>query len=196
MHAAKGGTTMAKKTAKKTAAKGVGKKAAVKKSPAKKSASKPTTKPATKTVAVKKPAASAPKAEKLVGMHPISTGGGASAMEIGSAVVAHLNSGAHDDTPLWDKHWSKDFASIEGMGANLAWHGRKAVFEKCQSWMNDNTVHGCRAEGPFVGSTGFSVHITMDVEEKKTGNRRTMREVAVYTVQDGKVVREEFMYGM
>ena len=192
MHAVKGGTTMAKKTAKKTAAKGVGKKAAVKKSPAKKLASKP----ATKTVAVKKPAASAVKAEKLVGMHPISTGSGASAMEIGSAVVAHLNSGAHDDTPLWDKHWSRDFASIEGMGANLAWHGRKAVFEKCQSWMNDNTVHGCRAEGPFVGSTGFSVHITMDVEEKKTGNRRTMREVAVYTVQDGKVVREEFMYGM
>jgi hypothetical protein len=34
----------------------------------------------------------------------------------------------------------------------------------------------------------------MDVEEKKTGNRRTMREVGVYTVENGKVIREEFMY--
>lgn len=158
-----------------------------------------TGKNASKKVAKKAPAKAAPKAKpaapaKLAGMQPIATGRGPSAAEIGAAVVAHLNSGAHDDAPLWNRYWAKDFSSIEGMGVNLAWHGREAVREKCQSWMNDNIVHGCRAEGPFVGSTGFAVHITMDVEERKTGNRRTMREVGVYTVENGKVTREEFMY--
>jgi hypothetical protein len=175
---------MAKKVAKKSskqASKKVMKKAAAK-------GGKPAKKPAAKAATLSK----APS--KLVGMHPISTGSGASAAEIGAAVVAHLNSGAHDDTPLWDKYWSKDFVSIEGMGANLAWHGRAAVKEKCDGWMSENIVHGCRAEGPFVGSTGFAVLITMDVEERKTGNRRTMRETGVYTVQQGKVIREEFMY--
>jgi hypothetical protein len=178
---------MAKKVANKnskTTAKKV-----LKKAPAKAAAVKAKAKPAAKAGGGK-PA----NAGKLVGMHPISTGSGASAAEIGAAVVAHLNSGAHDDAPLWNKYWSKDFASIEGIGVNLAWHGRDAVHAKCQSWVAENIVHGCRAEGPFVGSTGFSVHITMDVEEKKTGNRRTMREVGVYTVENGKVIREEFMY--
>jgi ketosteroid isomerase-like protein len=129
------------------------------------------------------------------GMKPISTGKGASAAEIGAAVVAHINSGAQSDAPLWDKHWHKDFVSIEGVGANMSWEGRKAVQAKCDDWMSKNTVHGCRAEGPFVGSTGFAVKLSMDVEEKASGKRFQMDEVAVYTVQNGKVVREEFMYG-
>jgi SnoaL-like domain len=183
---------MAKKVAKKNAGgKGAMKAGGKAGAPAKKSVA---TKSAGKKVAAKAGAAKAVVPTKLVGMHPISTGSGASAAEIGAAVVAHLNSGAHDDTPLWDKYWSKDFVSIEGMGANLAWHGRAAVKEKCDGWMSENIVHGCRAEGPFVGSTGFAVLITMDVEERKTGNRRTMRETGVYTVQQGKVIREEFMY--
>jgi hypothetical protein len=139
--------------------------------------------------------AKASGAKKLLGMHPMSSGSGASPMEIGQAVVAHLNSGAHSDAPVWDKYWSNDVVSIEGMGANLAWHGRKAMEEKCQGWLDENKVHGCRASGPFVGSTGFCVLIEMDVETKKTGERKHFKEVAAYTVQNGKVVREEFMYG-
>lgn len=184
---------MAKKVAKKNS-KNAPQKLAKKPAASAKASSKAKPKAGAKKPQPKQAAGKPASAPKLVGMHPISTGSGASAAEIGGAVVAHINSGAHDDTPLWDKYWSKDFVSIEGIGANLAWHGRAAVKEKCEGWMSENTVHGCRAEGPFVGSTGFSVHITMDVEEKKSGNRRTMREVGVYTVQNGKVVREEFMY--
>lgn len=185
---------MAKKSGGKTSSKAASKSLAKSKAPSKpKSKAKAPSRAQSRSAQAKPPVKTAAPA-KLTGMQPISTGGGASAAEIGAAVVAHLNSGAHDDTPLWNRHWSKDFASIEGMGVNLAWYGREAVREKCQSWMDEHIVHGCRAEGPFVGSTGFCVHITMDVEERKTGNRRTMREVGVYTVQDGKVVREEFMY--
>jgi hypothetical protein len=161
---------------------------------AKKKASKTARTPA-KKVASKKTPAKPVSAKKLIGPAPIGTGKGASAAEIGAAVCAHINGGAHDDTPLWNKYWSSDVVSIEGVGVGMAFHGRKSMEAKCAQWMNENTVHGCRAEGPFVGSTGFAVRFTMDVEEKKSGSRRTMSEVGVYTVQQGKVVREEFMYG-
>ncbi len=60
--------------------------------------------------------------------------------------------------------------------------------------MSDNVIHGASTEGPFVVSTGFAVRFRMDVETKSTGQRRVMDEVGVYTVEDGKIVCEEFMY--
>jgi len=36
----------------------------------------------------------------------------------------------------------------------------------------------------------------MDVETRSKNTRSVHREIAVYTVMNGKIVREEFMYGM
>ena len=36
----------------------------------------------------------------------------------------------------------------------------------------------------------------MDVTPKASGERMQMDEVAVYTVKDGKIVQEEFLYAM
>ena len=55
--------------------------------------------------------------------------------------------------------------------------------------------NGASAEGPFVGAQGFAIKFKMDVEELNTGTRRVSEEVGVYTVNNGKIVREEFMYG-
>jgi hypothetical protein len=100
---------------------------------------------------------------------------------------------AAPDTELWKQHFHPKFVSIEGTGE--AWSGRKAVDAKCQAWMNAHTVHSCKATGPFVGATGFSVLYDMDVEAKDGSMpRMQMREVGVYTVKNGKVVQEEFMY--
>ena len=35
----------------------------------------------------------------------------------------------------------------------------------------------------------------MDVEDTTNGSRVLMEEVGVYQIQNGKIVREEFMYG-
>ena len=50
------------------------------------------------------------------------------------------------------------------------------------------------AEGPFIGANGFSVIIKSDFTINATGERHIFREVGVYTVEDGKIVREEFLY--
>ena len=50
------------------------------------------------------------------------------------------------------------------------------------------------AEGPFIGASGFSIVVKSDFTHRATGTRHIFREVAMFTVSDGKIVREEFHY--
>jgi hypothetical protein len=137
----------------------------------------------------KKATKAAPKRDPLAPV-VVKTGPGPSPMELGVKLVADFNSGKMEMTDAW----SKDIVSIEGMGTSMAWHGRKGVDAKNAWWMSDHVVHGARAEGPYVGATGFGVKFEMDVETKSTGKREKMVEIGVYTVKNGKIVTEEFMY--
>jgi len=124
---------------------------------------------------------------------PVNTGKGATPAEIGASLVTMFNNGEMDK--IEKKWWNNDeIVSIEGVGVSLAWIGEKAVRAKGAEWMADNQIHGASAEGPYVGATGFAVKFVMDVTTKSTGERRTMTEIGVYTVEDGKIVIEEFMY--
>jgi hypothetical protein len=140
-----------------------------------------------------KPAKKAGK-KKPAGPTPVSTGRGAGPDEIGRAVVESFNSG-RPEKELWAKWWSPKAVSVEGHGMAMAWSGMKAIAGKAEWWTSAHTVHGASAEGPYLGASGFSIKFRMDVEEKASGKREVMEEVGVYTVQNGKVVREEFMYG-
>ena len=112
--------------------------------------------------------------------------------QIANDVMAHVNSDATDDTPIWDKHWSRDCVSVEADGSEHA--GREAMEKKYEWFFNAFTVHDCKAEGPFVSPDGFSIIFEVDMEPKDGSfPRMTSKEVAVYTVTDGKVTRETFM---
>ena len=174
---------MAKKTTKKTSAKKTAKKADAKAAKSK----------SAKKAAKKSGGKKGKKGDKSMAPKAVKTGKGATPGEIGAAVVAHINSGAKDDMPLWKQHFHKKLVSIEGQG--MAWTGLKAVKAKCDAWAAEHTIHSAKASGPFVGATGFSVLYDMDVEAKSTGQRFKMQEVGVYTVRNGKVITEEFMYG-
>jgi len=127
------------------------------------------------------------------GMRPVSTGTGASPMEVGSRLVTLFNAGqVAECEALWDS----SIVSCEGVGVGLEWGGRRAVEAKNAEWSSKHTMLGGAAEGPFVGSTGFSVKFRLHVKVNETGAEMVMNEVGVYTVRDGKIVREEFMYGM
>ncbi|MBS0190913.1 MAG: nuclear transport factor 2 family protein [Phycisphaerales bacterium] len=150
--------------------------------------SKTGSKPARKTSgkAKAKPAAgSDPSAGK-----PVRTGAGLSPLELGQKLVADFNRGKMELSDLW----SPSIVSIEGVGVSTAWHGRKAVDAKNSWWASDHRVHGASAEGPYVGATGFAIKFVIDVETRSTGKRDTMTEIGVYTVKNGKIVQEEFMY--
>lgn len=172
---------------------------------AKKAAKKTAKKTATKTAAKAAPKGAKKTAKKAAGKKPakkgnalapkmIKTGKGHTPAELGKALVAHVSAMTAPDTELWKQHFHPKFVSIEGTGES--WAGRKAVEAKCQAWMAANTVHSCKVTGPFVGATGFSVVYDMDVEPKDGSRPRgNFQEVGVYTVKNGKIVQEEFMYG-
>jgi len=55
-------------------------------------------------------------------------------------------------------------------------------------------VHDVVAEGPFPHDDRFAVFFKYAVTFRPTGQKSSLDEVAVYTVRDGKIVREEFFY--
>ncbi|MBN8646239.1 MAG: nuclear transport factor 2 family protein [Planctomycetes bacterium] len=158
------------------------KKKAARKQQVKKAAKKPSKKPAGKS------------ASSALAPRPISTGKGLSPMEVGTNVVRMFNAGQWAD--IEEMFWSPKVVSIEGFGVSMGWHGVKAVRAKGDEWMRTHRIHSASAEGPYVGATGFAVKFTMDVEDTASGKRMNMVEVGVYSVLNGKIVQEEFMYHM
>jgi ketosteroid isomerase-like protein len=100
-----------------------------------------------------------------------------------------------DFTTPGEKYWADDVVSIEPMGENPVSHGKEAARAKGEWWSNSHEVHGVEVEGPYVNGDQFGVHFKMDVTFKETGKRMNMDEMALYTVKDGKIAEERFMYG-
>ncbi len=169
---------MAKKASKK------GGKATSKKTPAKSKVAAAKRKATMKVVSTPKFVAGGP--------FPVSTGSGPRVSEIAKGFMELVRLG--DEMSIYKHLMQDNVVSCEGVGAEFEWRGRNATVAKGEVWMKENKIHGARSEGPYIGATGFSVKFEMDVENLKTGVRRPMTEIGVYTVRDGKIVREEFMY--
>jgi ketosteroid isomerase-like protein len=73
--------------------------------------------------------------------------------------------------------------------------GLGPVTGKSEWWIAENEVHSATVEGPLVSDARFCVRFKYDITNKKSGKRMMMDELAVYSVKDGKIVREEFFYG-
>ena len=96
-----------------------------------------------------------------------------------------------------NKLYSPDIVSVESMGNEqmpAEMQGIAAIRGKNEWWMSNHEVHSAGANGPYVGDDQFAAHYVYDVTFKPTGQRMTMKEMALYTVKDGKIVREEFFY--
>ncbi|MEO0512011.1 MAG: SnoaL-like domain-containing protein [Planctomycetota bacterium] len=110
---------------------------------------------------------------------------------IADAIIAHATSGATSDEPLWAEHYDPGFASVEADG--MTHTGLDEIREKHKQWYEQHTVHAFGFKSVHFGQTGFGIVWTMDVEAKDgSWPRMEMDELAIYTVANGKVVREEF----
>jgi ketosteroid isomerase-like protein len=93
--------------------------------------------------------------------------------------------------------YSPDIVSVESMGNEQMpreMKGIDAIRQKNKWWGENNEVHSSVVDGPFIGEDKFAVYYNYDVTFKPTGKRTPMEEMALYTVKDGKVVREQFFY--
>ena len=71
--------------------------------------------------------------------------------------------------------------------------GFDAVCAKTKWWIDNHEIHSSKVNGPFVARDTFVVRFEIDVTDKKSGQRYQGSAVGIYTVKDGKVVREEFL---
>lgn len=91
--------------------------------------------------------------------------------------------------------WADDVVSLEPMPGDMSrLQGRAAVAGKGDWWIANNEVHGIQVEGPYVYGDQFAVRFKMDVTPTG-GDRTQMDEIGLYTVRDGKIVEERFLYG-
>jgi len=75
--------------------------------------------------------------------------------------------------------------------------GLEAIRGKNKWWGENNEVHSANVDGPFVNGDRFATVSQYDITPKsgpRKGQRTQMKEVAVYTVKNGKVTHEEFLY--
>jgi len=95
-----------------------------------------------------------------------------------------------------DALYDDNVVSVEAYsagGGSPETRGKEGVRGKIDWWVNEMEVHKFEASEPFVGHDRFVVQYDAEVSEKKSKQRRQMSEVGVYTVKNGKIVREEFL---
>lgn len=96
-----------------------------------------------------------------------------------------------------DELYSDDAVSAEPAGT--PWGtvtGKEAMKAKGEKWgAMMEEMHAMTVSDPIIADDHFAVSMFMDITMKGEG-RSASSELCVYTVKDGKVVREEFFYNM
>ena len=89
--------------------------------------------------------------------------------------------------------YASDVVSVEADGSQ--WSGKDSVIQKSVDWGASTTINSETAEGPYHhGPDQFAVHFTFEVTRNDTGKLETLDEIAIYTVKDDQITREEFFY--
>lgn len=71
--------------------------------------------------------------------------------------------------------------------------GREAIKAKRLDWVSTHDIRKLEADGPYVHPPNrFAVRFNAEVTHKATGRQMALNEIAVYTVEEGQIVREEF----
>jgi hypothetical protein len=117
------------------------------------------------------------------------------AHEIGKKYVALCKEGRREE--VLATLFSKDAVSVEAAaipGGDRIAKGLDAIRAKSKWFAENNEVHKAELSGPYPHDDRFAVHFTFDMTNKPSGQRRTMDEIGLFTVVDGKITREEFFY--
>jgi ketosteroid isomerase-like protein len=96
-----------------------------------------------------------------------------------------------------ERFYSPDIVSVESSGSEdmpAETRGIDAIRGKHQWWDENFDVHESRVNGPFIGDDQFAVEYEFETTFKPTGQRSRMKEMALYTVKNGKIVHEHFYY--
>lgn len=119
-------------------------------------------------------------------------------MDIANELVAGCREGREREN--LDKLYADNVVSVEAAdmgGQGRETHGLDGIKGKHDWWDANNEMTGGAISDPFPhGDDRFAVIFEVQGKDKTTGEPFDMKEVGVYHVADGKIVREEFFYAM
>ncbi len=114
-------------------------------------------------------------------------------IEIANKLIELNKKHAYED--VYRELYSPNLISAEPHDTpDTAAKGFAGVAAKGEWWASTHEMHDLKITGPWPHGDRFIVGFEMDVTNKESGQRFTMSEMALYTVEDGKIVREEFFY--
>jgi ketosteroid isomerase-like protein len=114
---------------------------------------------------------------------------------VAQELVALCRAGRNRDAV--EKLYDPNIVSVESSGDETMpaeTTGIDAVRSKHEWWDANFEVHDSQVTGPFLGENQFAVQFEFETTFKPTGRRSRMTEMALYTVKNGKIVREHFFY--
>ena len=116
-------------------------------------------------------------------------------MTIANELVAGCREGRAKEN--LEKLYAPNAVSVEAvdMGHGRLTQGIGAIKAKHEWWEGAMEMLKVDIRGPMPdGDNRFAVIFAMTVKERETGKVWDSEEVAIYTVEEGKIVREEFFY--
>jgi hypothetical protein len=117
--------------------------------------------------------------------------------DIGKRYVALCKEGQYDK--CLDELFSKDAVSVEALdppNGSRTVKGLDAIHAKGKEWGENHIIHKVDVTGPFPNADRFIVRFTFEVTNKKSNQRITLDEMGLFTIENGKITREEFFYSM
>ena len=114
--------------------------------------------------------------------------------EVANRLVELCREGKYEQTIK--ELYSPNIVSVEPEGVpNRIVHGLAAVAEKGKKFEEKITkIHSCIIADPIVAENFFSTNMLMHVDMKGVPVPIDMDEICVYTVSEGKIVKQEFFY--
>lgn len=115
--------------------------------------------------------------------------------EVAAKLVAMCRQGQFREA--LDALYGPNIVSVEGFdqpdGASRTSKGLDAVRAKTERFLSVHEVHATTVSEPFLSVDKFAVRFDVDLTFKPTGKRNKISEIAIYTVDQGKIVHEEFL---
>ena len=115
--------------------------------------------------------------------------------EIAKRYVTLCQQGKND--VCLDELFAENAVSVEAAsfpGTERTVKGLDSIRAKNASWAETHTVHRAEVTGPFPNDNRFAVRFVYDLTDKPTGKRIGMDEIGLFTIENGKIAREEFFY--
>lgn len=115
--------------------------------------------------------------------------------EVSERYVALCKEGKYGE--CLDELFAKDAVSVEAWtppGTDPVASGIGAIRAKGEWWVNNHEVHSGEVFGPYPNGDRFMVRFVFDITNRPANRRMKMDEIGLFTVESGKIVREEFFY--